>query len=278
MKRPGYRTYSNKDARVTVGDCVRGMEALPRSAADLVFADPPFNFGAEYDQHVNDNKPRREYEAWTEWWIRESVRVLRPGGSIFVHVPDQIVSVADRQLCILGLDRRNWIILHQEFGQYGESRFITSKVHLLYYVKPGPRAVFNVEDVLEPSLRLRIGDKRTQTAKFKGMRPFLDVWYGPLLGRVQGNNEERRKNHPNQLPEMYMSRILRTASNEGDTVLDPFLGSGTTGVVAVALKRKFVGFEASPKLAASAWERITKIGPKRDVHGQLWTGGESKAF
>src|SRR5204862_3506926 len=82
------------------------------------------------------------------------------------------------------------------------------------------------------------------------------VWYGANWGRIQGNNKERRRNHQNQIPEVYLERVLRACSNEGDLVLDPFLGSGTTGTVARALKRRSIGIEYSERNAASAHERI----------------------
>ncbi len=97
----------------------------------------------------------------------------------------------------------------------------------------------------------------------KGMRVPMDVWYGPYLGRVQGNNKERRHGHHNQIPEAYLERVIRACSNEGDLVLDPFLGSGTTVTVARALGRRSIGFEYAEATAASAWERITDIGMVR---------------
>ena len=118
--------------------------------------------------------------------------------------------------------------------------------------------------MLVPSRRLEGGDKRIATAKHKGMRPMLDVWFGDNMGRVQGNNKERRPLHKNQLPELYLSRILRCSTDAGDTVMDPCLGSGTTGVVARALGMHFIGIELEKKLLASAKARILK-GPVRQV-------------
>jgi site-specific DNA-methyltransferase (adenine-specific) len=97
-----------------------------------------------------------------------------------------------------------------------------------------------------------------------GMRVPMDVWYGKFWGRVQGNSKERRDYHDNQLPEVYLARVVRSTSNAGNLVLDPFLGSGTTGVVAHALGRRFIGVEYSEKNAASAVERM-RAGPIRDV-------------
>ena len=107
------------------------------------------------------------------------------------------------------------------------------------------------------------GDKRTLNKKDgmpAGMRVPMDVWYGPNWGRIQGNNKERRPRHHNQLPEVYLERVIEACSNPGDLVMDPFLGSGTTGVVAHALKRRFIGCEFSPDNARSAFERIHKVG------------------
>ena len=94
------------------------------------------------------------------------------------------------------------------------------------------------------------------------MRVPMDVWYGKYWGRIQGNNLERRHYHDNQLPEVYLERVIRASSNEGDLVIDPFLGSGTTGVIAHALGRRFVGCEYSKENARLAWERM-KDGPIR---------------
>ncbi len=101
----------------------------------------------------------------------------------------------------------------------------------------------------------------------KGMRVPMDVWYGQYWGRIQGNNKERRHQHHNQIPELYLQRIIRACSNPGDLVLDPFLGSGTTCTVARALGRRSIGVEYSPVHAASAWERITAVGMIRDEEG-----------
>jgi len=97
-----------------------------------------------------------------------------------------------------------------------------------------------------------------------GMRVPMDVWYGQYLGRIQGNNKERRHYHDNQLPERYLERVVACSSNPGDLVLDPFLGSGTTGVIAHAMERNFIGTEFSKQNARNAAERI-KAGPVREL-------------
>lgn len=260
----------DRSVKLWCADCLAILPRLP--AVDLLFADPPFNFGVDYaeDGGAADKKPREQYLRWTKQWVTLAAKALRPGGSIFIHVPDSVAGYIYAWLEQAGLIAVNWIILHQEFGQYCESKFITSKVHLLYFVSPPYKArTWNVEEVLEPSARLATyNDKRVETARFKGKRPFLDLWTGPFLGRVQGNNEERCKGHENQLPEFYLSRVIRAASKPGDLVFDPFCGSGTTLTVAGALDRNAWGTELQSKLALSAWKRILR-GPVRNVAGPL---------
>jgi site-specific DNA-methyltransferase (adenine-specific) len=263
------KTYDATGAMLFVCDCI---EAPIRgtSPVDLLFADPPFNIGQDYGDEFADRASVDEYRAGLVDRIRATYETVREGGAIFWHVPDSVVALVDIVLSELGGIRENWIVLYQEFGQYGESKFIGSKVHILYYTKP-PRKLrtWNVKEVLEPSRRLLSGDKRVHTAKHGGMRPFTDVWFGEKMGRVQGNNAERRAGHPNQVAEMVIARIIRCASNPGDLVFDPYTGSGTTGAVARTLGREFIGCEISPKLAASAWERI-QSGAVRDVAGELY--------
>lgn len=127
---------------------------------------------------------------------------------------------------------------------------------------PTAGRIWNPNDILELSDRAAIyGDPRTMSKETnKGMRVPMDVWYGKYWGRIQGNNKERRANHHNQIPEVYLERVIRAASNPGDLVLDPFCGSGTTSTVARALGRRSITIEYSPVNAKSAWQRITEVG------------------
>ncbi len=280
VRAPGGCDYSTPsgDVRVWIGDCRNELKKIPEvvaSKVDLVFADPPFNWNRAYDKW-HDAMPEQEYVDFTFDWIDICVGALRPGGSLWINIPD---TWAAEIVCYLKgrLGRKpaevmafqNWCIWHYRFGQNATERFINSKVHALYFIKPGGEHVWNGEAVAELSDRAAIyGDPRTLSKKDgmpACMRVPLDVWYGQYWGRVQGNNKERRAYHDNQLPEVYLERVIRACSNKGDLVLDPFLGSGTTGVVAHALKRNFVGTEFSEHNAESAWKRITVLGPYRKM-------------
>lgn len=244
---------------VHVGDC---REVLPRleltGKVDLVFADPPFNWSRAYDKW-NDAMPREDYLDFTRAWLDLCADALRPGGSFWINIPDDTAAEIVVHLKSRGLEMENWCIWHYRFGQNTTSHFINSKVHALWFIKPGPRT-WNPRAVAEPSDRAAVySDPRTMKKNDgmpPGMRVPMDVWHGRGWGRIQGNNRERRSNHDNQLPEVYLRRVVLACSNQGDLVLDPFLGSGTTGVIAHALGRGFVGIEFSEDNVKSAVRRI----------------------
>lgn len=292
--------FSAKDpeTRLYIGDCRDILPALPECGeVDLIFADPPFNWDVPYAGHEealktksngdvivesksksggwNDALPRRDYERFTFDWLDACLDCLAPHGSIFVNVPDDIAAECVMHLKRRGLVMINWCIWHFRFGQNRDSSFIMSKVHVLYFAKDAdPKdwkgrdgsitrgRIWNPDAILELSDRAAIyGDPRTMSKETnKGLRVPMDVWYGKYWGRIQGNNRERRANHHNQIPEVYLERVIRAASNPGDLVLDPFCGSGTTSTVARALGRRSITVEYSPVNAKSAWQRITEVG------------------
>lgn len=264
------------DTRVYVGDCRDVLASLPdRGAVDLIFADPPFNWDVPYgDWH--DGMPRAAYERFTFEWLDACIESLAPHGSLWVNIPDDTAAETVVHLKRRGLTMINWCVWHFRFGQNRESSFIMSKVHALYFARDAGTRTWNADAVLEPSDRATVYfDPRTMAKESnKGMRVPMDVWYGQYWGRIQGNNKERRREHHNQIPEVYLDRVIRACSNPGDLVLDPFLGSGTTGTVARSLGRRSIGVEYSAVHAESAWERVVNVGVvQRDT-----AGGRSSAI
>lgn len=259
------------DTKVYVGDCRDVLAHLPeKGEVDLIFADPPFNWDVPYE-NWDDGMPRRNYERFTYDWLDGCIEALAPHGSLWVNIPDDTAAEVVVHLKRCGLTMINWCIWHFRFGQNRDSSFIMSKVHVLYFCKDPATRIWNGNDVLELSDRASIyADPRTMAKDSnKGLRLPMDVWYGKYWGRIQGNNRERRHQHHNQIPEVYLERVIKACSNEGDLVLDPFLGSGTTCTVARALNRRSIGIEFSKVNAASAWERIIDVGMiKRDTSPQ----------
>ncbi|MCA9311068.1 MAG: site-specific DNA-methyltransferase [Phycisphaerales bacterium] len=279
--RPAHTVRASGDsaaARVYVGDCRDLLRRIPECAplgpqqdtrwanggVQLIFADPPFNWNVKYDKW-HDAMPREDYLDFTRAWLDACIDALTPSGALWVNIPDDTAAEIVVHLKSRGMTMGNWCIWHYRFGQNTQSWFINSKVHALYFVKDADNRIWNADDVLEPSDRATTYfDPRTIEKKEgkAGLRLPMDVWYGQYWGRIQGNNKERRANHMNQIPEVYLERVILATSNPGDVVLDPFLGSGTTATVARALGRPAIGIEFSAENAQSAAERIRK-GPVR---------------
>jgi site-specific DNA-methyltransferase (adenine-specific) len=241
--KPKYQR-SDPDTRVFVGDCRDVLAGLPDAGdVDLIFADPPFNWDVPYDEW-HDGMPREEYERFTFDWLDACVEALNPRGSLWVNIPDDTAAEAVMHLKRRGLTMINWCIWHFRFGQHRDSSFIRSKVHVLYFVKNPDTRIWNAGSILEPSDRASVYfDPRTMAKETnKGLRVPMDVWYGRYW---------------------YLERIIRACSHEGDLVLDPFLGSGTTSTVARALGRRSIGIEYSPVHARAAWDRIVNVGMVR---------------
>lgn len=241
-----------QDAMTTLADAT----THPRSAA-LVFLDPPFNIGEPYDG-CEDSWTPTEYRVMLWNWLTAATTTLKPNGSLWLNLPDEHVATAVTH-CIdeLGWKLENWCIWHYRFGQHQPNRFIKSKSHAIWLSCNGSPIV-NPEAALVPSLRMsQYNDPRIYDSARSGMRMELDVWgFDKFWGRVQGNNTERRYGHPNQLPELYLKRVIGVSSNPGDLVVDPFAGSGTAAVVANAMGRRCVTGDISKRSAQSTLRRL----------------------
>ena len=231
------------------------MEILRKASepfADLVFADPPFNIGYKYDKY-HDSKASGKYLAWTRDWIGQCVRVLKPQGSIYIAIGDEYA--AHIKLILedeLGLTLRNWIIWHYTFGQQTKIKFARSHTHILYFVKDAKHFTFN--DDLVRVISDRQKKYRDKRANATGKMPD-DVWNE--YPRICGTFAERT-GHPCQMPESLLARIIRASSNQGDWVLDPFCGSGTTATVAYKLGRQYTTIDLSETYVQATRERIAE--------------------
>ncbi|HAL44586.1 MAG TPA: site-specific DNA-methyltransferase [Phycisphaerales bacterium] len=243
----------NFENQILEGDCIEILGGVKEPFVDLVFADPPFNIGYKYDKY-HDKKEKEHYLEWTKKWMAGCCNVLKPNGSFYIAIGDtyaaNIKVIADE----LGLVMRNWIIWHYTFGQQTKDKFARAHTHIFYFVKDKNNFTFNDWAVRTPSDRQLIyNDKRANSV---GKNPD-DVWN--CFSRVCGTFKERQGWHPCQMPELLLARIIAASSNEGDCVLDPFNGSGTSAVVAAKYGRKYCGIDISKDYVKKTIERIGKI-------------------
>lgn len=237
--------------QVYCGDCVKELAKAGDFRARLIFADPPFNIGYAYDTY-HDHRDYDDYVGWTKQWMSACRNVLAEDGSFYIAIGDEFAAEIRMIAREVGLHLRNWIIWHYTFGQSTRRKFARAHTHIFYFVADPKNFVFNDGAIRVPSARQLVYNDRR--ANPKGKIPD-DVW---RYSRVCGTFNERVGWHNCQMPVKVLARIIKTSSNPGDTVLDPFAGSGTTLEVAAVLKRHYVGFDISKNYVRQAQKRIAE--------------------
>lgn len=255
-------------------DCVAYLNKRNRGLIPIRLAlnDPPYNYDQKYAGYT-DRMKKTEFYEWTKTWLSAVTAQLAANGSMFVFAPDEWVTETDMYCRYeLGLIRRNWLIWAFGFGQAAKNSFTRSHCHILYYIKDERNFTFNRAAVaVESARQAKYNDKRAAGPKSpddvwmlfrEQLEPCMSfdksVW---LQSRICGSFKERQPHSPNQLPLALVERIVLVCSNEGDLVLDPFLGSGTTGVAALKHNRRFVGFDVSKECVDKSRTRIlTELG------------------
>lgn len=240
--------------RLINGDCLAELEKMPDGSARLVFADPPYNIGIDYGEGVKaDRLSDAEYLRWCKTWMYECQRVLTKDGSLWVLIGDEYAAEYGMLLKNLGFTIRAWIKWYETFGVNQANNFNRCSRHLFYCVKDAKRFVFNASAVNRPSDRqTKYQDARADP----GGKIWDDVWQIP---RLVGTAKERVPDFPTQLPLELLKPIIGCASEPGDTVLDPFSGSATSGVAAVLAGCKYVGIEKSKQFFDLAKKRLTGV-------------------
>jgi site-specific DNA-methyltransferase (adenine-specific) len=188
--------------------------------------------------------------AWVGKWIGLCVRALTPDGSLWVLVGDEYAGEYGVALKAAGLTIRNWVKWYETFGVNCSDKFNRCSRHLFYCVKNPKKFVFNAAAVSRPSDRqTKYGDARADP----GGKVWDDVWQIP---RLVGTAKERLPDFPTQLPLALLTPVVLCASEPGDLVIDPFNGSGTTGVVCVTNNRRYLGIEKQAVFATLARARL----------------------
>jgi len=265
--------------RVHRGDCLDLLARMPDASVHLAFADPPFNIGYDYDTY-DDRLAADDYLTWSKKWMGEVARVLRSDGTFWLAIGDEYAAeikvIATREL---GFTCRSWVVWYYTFGVNCKQKFSRSHAHIFHFVKNPAAFTFNTDAIRVPSAReLVYGDKRAcPTGRLpddtwilrpqdlpEGFASDGDTWYFP---RVCGTFKERSGWHGCQMPEQLLGRIIRASSHEGDVVLDPFGGSGTTLAVAKKLGRRFIGLELSEQYATRIEDRLAAISPGDPLDG-----------
>ena len=257
--------------RLIWGDNLHIMRALPSESVDLIYIDPPFFSNRVYNVIWGDEHEERSfsdiweggldgYLVWLNARLYEMKRLLKRGGSIYVHcdwhASHYIKIEMDK---IFGYDNfLNEVIWHYTGG--GRSKSYYSRKHdaILWYRKSGGHA-FNIDEVRVPyketsgfakgGITSRAGKHYAPNPKGT---PVDSVWDIPIINPMS----RERVGYPTQKPEALIDRIVRASSNEGDVVLDAFAGGGTTPVIAQSLGRRWIAIDQSRVAVAVTAERL----------------------
>lgn len=242
--------------KIVHADCTTALANLIPGSVQLVFADPPYNIGVDYGNgHKADQLSEQQFVEWAASWIEPAVAALADDGSIWVMINDEYAA----EFCLIlkrcGLHMRNWIKWYETFGVNCSSKFNRCSRHILYFTKSAKKFVFNTDAVSRPSDRQAIYKDRR--ADHHG-KLWDDVWWIP---RLTGTSSERLPDFPTQLPLELVRAVVQCASDPGDLVVDPFCGSGTTGVACIESGRQFIGIEKEAGWKAMALKRLASTTP-----------------
>lgn len=245
--------------RIIHGDCIEIMKQIPDGTVDMCFADPPFNLKKKYG-NWKDEKNAEEYVEWCERWLDEMKRVLKPSGTLFVHNIPKWLPYYAVHLNKKGMIFRHWIAWEAMSVPLGKT-LLPAHYGILYYTKS--KKGFKFYDLRRPHERCR---KCGEFAKDYGGKKYMMHPFGTLLGDVWTDihrirHAKRRDNHPCQLPEPLLERLILMSTDEGDLILDPFIGAGTTALSAKRLKRNFIGIDNDRKYVEITLRKLKEIKP-----------------
>lgn len=252
------KEFENK---IILGDCIKELKRIPDNSIDLIFADPPYNMQLQGElwrpnqtkvDAVDDEWDKYEsfehYDKFTIDWLKECQRVLKRNGTIWVIGSYHNIFRVGKIMQDLGLWILNDVIWMKTnpMPNFKGTRFNNAHETLIWASKnKDSKYKFHYK-----SMKVFNDDKQMRSD-----------WYIPIcLGneRIRINGE---KAHSTQKPEELLYRVILSSSDVGDIVLDPFMGSGTTGAVAKLLKRKYIGFEKEEFYKKVAEDRIKKVVP-----------------
>lgn len=234
--------FTTEQGKLYNEDCRDILPYLEDESFDLIFADPPFNLNKDYGEKSGDDLAEDEYLQWSTQWIDQAIDLLKPGGAFFLYnLPTWNAHFAHYISHRLNL--RHWITVDIKFGLPIPNRLYPSHYSLLYFVKGDGPKTFN-PDRLPIDTCPHCGGEQNDYGGYKSkMNPkgvsLTDVWddIPPVRHKKYLNRDA------NQLSLKLLYRVVGMATNQGDRVLDPFGGAGTTYAASEIMGREWVGTE-----------------------------------
>lgn len=247
--------FGNKEHKIIYGDALEALQTISDNSIDLIFADPPYNIGKNFNGKIEKWKTEEEYLNWCYLWLELCINKLKPNGSFYVMTATQFMPFFDIYL-------RKKINILSRLVWYYDSSGVQAKKHygsmyepILFCVKDKDNYTFNSNDILVEAKtgakRKLIDYRKPVPTVYNSEKVPGNVWE---FARVRYRMDEY-EHHPTQKPIALLERIIKASSNENDTILDPFSGTFTTCFVAKELNRKSIGIELQ--------DEYVKIGLRR---------------
>ncbi len=245
-----------KNHKIIHGDALEAMRTkIADNSVDLIFADPPYNIGKNFNGHLDKWAKDEDYLNWCYEWLDLCIKKLKPNGSFYVMTSTQFMPYFDIYL------RNKLHILSRLVWSYDSSGVQAKKYYgsmyepILFCAKDRNNYTFNADDILieakTGAKRKLIDYRKTVPTVYNSEKVPGNVWN---FARVRYRMDEY-ENHPTQKPIALLERIIKASSNKGDLVLDPFSGTFTTCFVAKELGRNCIGIDLQ--------EDYIKIGLRR---------------
>lgn len=263
--------------KLFIVNCFNLFEVIPNNSIDLIVTDPPYNANQGYP---NDNLPKKEYLHFTEDWIKLCTEKLKKTGSFYCFINEDYLfeyrKIFDKYLIF-----RRLIIWNFEASYRGFSKNYDKRCEfILFYTKSND---YTFNKLLEPPSKSTVKrlakyadkdgnvsyDKLSPAHKKRYKRENYEknprnIFRGAPQGNVfnitrcihPNNKEIKYGRHPSQKPEETIEKIIKISSNENDVILDPFVGSGTTCIVAKKSNRRFIGSDCESEFIDLAEQRL----------------------
>lgn len=254
---------------VVIGDVYKALEKIDDNSIDLLIVDPPYNLDKNFHGNSFKKTADNAYAEYTEEWLKAVVKKLKKTASVYVCCDWKsalvIGAILDKHLIL-----RNRITWQREKGRGAKANWKNS-MEDIFFATVSNDYVFNLDAVKQRKKVLapyRENGKpkdweQTEQGNFRYTCPsnFWDDIAVPYWSMAENTA------HPTQKPEKLIAKLVLASSNAGDVVLDPFAGSGTTGVVAKKLGRKFICLEQNPLYCAWAQKRLEMVETDKTIQG-----------
>lgn len=252
-----------------IGDSLEVMDKLPEKFVDLLIVDPPYNLAKDYHGNKFNAKSQDAYREYTRQWIEKVIPLLKETASIYVCC-DWKSGLVIGDLLFQYFHVQNRITWQREKGRGAKNNW-KNGMEDIWYATMGREYTFHLEDV-------KIRKKVHAPYKIEGQpKDWESTEYGNFRNTCPSNfwddvsipywSMAENTAHPTQKPEKLMAKLILASSNEGDIILDPFAGSGTTAVTAKKLNRNFVAIEENLLYGAWAQKRLEMAKENPSIQG-----------